>query len=162
MGKYRALFVWWLITLAVASVCYWLNTKNVPMLIYTVDITHITQVILAVILIANFWLGYVAWSVARGTWDSLRAIKHTQGLWFYSNQMFLWGILGTVSGSMFLFYNSFGSIAKIANADFSTMITNVLPPLGIIFSTTALGIAGAIILSNQLFWFTSLSGIEDE
>jgi uncharacterized membrane protein len=44
----------------------------------------------------------------------------------------------------------------------ATLAPHLLPPLGIVFSTTGLGVASALFLSNQLFWYSALSGVMDD
>lgn len=162
MQTYKPFFAWWVITCLVGTLIYWLSTIGAPMLIYKIDVTHVTQGIAAVAFVANLWIGFLAWRVARNDWTSKRIWKHMNGIWFHCTQLFILGIIGTVCGAMYLFYSAFGSITNIAAASFQMLASNMLPPLGIVFSTTALAASAVFILSEQLFILAALSNIEEE
>lgn len=162
MGKFIPLYIWMIITLLVGTVVYYLASLGLATMVYNLDITHITQIIAFIAIVSNLTIGFLAWKHATqpDAWHKKRVRKWLRGVWFYATQVFLWGILGTVCGSMFLFYSSFGGSANLASFTLATLAPHLLPPLGIVFSTTALGVASALFLSNQLFWFSALSGVD--
>lgn len=163
MGNFRPFYIWFVLTCVVGAIVAWLASKGYANLVYTLDVTHITQVIATIALISNFTVGFVAWKFAtdRVLWNNKRARKWLKGVWFYSQQCFLWGILGTVSGSLILFYTSFNTSSPVA-LTLATLAPHLLPPLGIVFSATMLAIAAVILLTNQIFWFNALSNVSED
>jgi hypothetical protein len=169
----RPLFVWWVITLLLAAVAYWLNTFGIFAKIFEADVSHVTQIIGLLFVIGNIRVGYLAWKWSRRDihFEYKQFIttmrKHLDEWWFVAETFMALGILGTAIGMSVLFYTAFaplvvGLTPEALQAIMPTLLPKVIAPLGTVFFTTAVGIAASILLKTQLFIFTSISGVEDE
>lgn len=171
VGNYKSLFVWWIVTLLLATAAYWIGYQGLYQIIFKADITHISQLVAIFIVIGNFRIGWFAWMWGHQNDYSYgdtakfvaRVRKHLDEWWFVSETSMGFGILGTVCGFIYLIYSAFGDLAGGVTPDVvSHLLPKIVSPMGTIFFTTAAGVTGALILKIQLFLFTSVSGIDDD
>ena len=171
MGQARALFIWWFNTIIIALLGWFMWKSGVAVRIYNGDISHLTQVIALLLLVSNFWLGWITWGHMRFV-NSLKGLNHENFtprkqwssitelmnkidvLWYISDTFLALGILGSVIGTSYLFSNIGG-----LTGDVSSILQKLGSPLGTLLFTTGSGVASGIILKTQLVIFQFITGL---
>lgn len=163
MANHKPLYIWWIITLIMATLAFWLGYNGTLEHIYVSDITHLTQLMAFLLIIGNLRIGWLAWKFSKNDYSLPKIRKHVDEWWFVSEQLMGLGILGTVCGLIFLFYSTFSGLpTDITSEVISEILPKIIGPMGTIFYTTAVGLATSLFLKIQLLLFTSYSGIDDD
>lgn len=159
-------YAWWVQVSLLAVGAYWAFQQGIFAMIYHADVSHITQVIAAVLLIGIARIGWLAYIFAAGPyWGAedryTKMRKHIEE-WNEVGTMFMQlGLLGTVIGFAYLSYSVLSGIDFAAGFDAAKIVPALLTPLGTVFFATAVGVGSAVVLKIQTMLFLSFTGIED-
>lgn len=132
-----------LLCLAATVIVFFAYLYDIPQLIWTKDLSHVTSAIATLFVAMSFYTGWLAWHVED--WSREESHQKLEFIWFVEERFLRVGLLGTVIG-----------LSMQAN-EMSNGLSGLLPLSTSLFSTAA-GIVASLALS--LMAYNIKSGLE--
>src|SRR6056300_396340 len=142
----KLLLKWWLlVTLTIVgvltSVYFDFHT-----FIYENDFTKLTLVIGTLFVICTPMIGYKIWN------SKYRQLKkyHYETEWFISDVLISLGMIGTVSGFIFMLHAVFGNLNLQDTAAIQQSLGSMAQGMGTALLTTLIGLISSVLVKSQL------------
>ena len=142
----KLLLKWWLlVTLTIVGVLTSVYF-DFHMFIYENDFTKLTLVIGTLFVICTSMIGYKNWN------SKYRQLKkyHYETEWFISDVLISLGMIGTVSGFIFMLHSVFGNLNLQDTAAIQQSLGSMAQGMGTALLTTLIGLISSVLVKSQL------------
>lgn len=143
----KPFYIWWITNLAVVTGVFWAWHEGIVLKIWQDDVTMITSLLAIMYVITTILIGYVAY-----TRDFTS--KLVDACWFLSEQMLALGMLGTVTGFIYLLTSGISSASVTDPSSLATLLASMSVGLGIALYTNAVGILASLVSKTLLYAVT--------
>lgn len=136
----RKFMIWWLIFViqcALLGVAYYYEAH---LFFWTNDITYISSGILALFFLTSFGTGY----------NTYRGKESTDAYWFIADSKMSLGMIGTVTGFIFMLVATFNNLDPSNIDSMKDAISNMATGMSTALLTTLAGLLGSLAVKLQL------------
>jgi len=147
MKTYKPFLLWWIIFITSLAGFVVASEYGLIHKMWSLDISKISFMILAIYTIASGYCGWIAFHINR---RKININKHLSILWFVSGGFVILGLIGTVIGFMVAFADIITPTGSFSTNDIKSMIQALGSGLAVAFTTTLVGFISSLLIKTQL------------
>jgi len=142
---------WWLLLCSTLGGCWYLFTLDLFNKLWEVDLSKMSFVTIALFAVTTLFIGYKTWRVSRKNTtneDWRKAILDLPGMWFYSEAMMIFGMMGTVIGFIIALHTD---IAHFTGHELQ-VLQQMVSGISTACLATLVGLVTMVLTRQQLNW----------
>lgn len=150
--NYRALYIWWIAVLLLATGTFWVGYEGYILDIWVKDVTYLTSVITLIMIYGVALMGIVSWKIYTDK-DPKTVTKYIDRVWFLSEIEMALAIVGTGIGIILLL----GINSDINVSDptaLQSLLTHLWATLGVAFYPNAIGLISSLLLKTLAYFIS--------